>query len=82
MLKNNMPEMIWNTFDLKMVWNRHVQYYYGFNSQKMTQLTLSLFVTKFGLIATLISKVRIRRKRFTEQPIYTTILSPRPNICV
>ena len=77
-----MPEMIWNTFDLKMVWNRRVQYYYGFNSQKMTQLTLSLFVTKFGLIATLISKVRIRRKRFTEQPIYATILSPRPNICV
>ena len=82
MSKNNMPEMIWNTFDLKMVWNRRVQYYYGFNSQKMTQLTLSLFVTKFGLIATLISKVRIRRKRFTEQPIYATILSPRPNICV
>ena len=38
-----MLEMIWNTFDLKMVWNRHKQYYYGFNSQ-MTQLTLSLYL--------------------------------------
>ena len=44
MLKNNLLEMIWNTFDLKMVWNRHKQYYYGFNSQKMTQLTLSLYL--------------------------------------
>ena len=72
--------MIWNTFDLKMVWNRHKQYYYGFNSQEMTQLTLSLYLLQS--LATLLSKVRIRRKRFTEQPIYITILSPRPNICV
>ena len=48
----------------------------------MLKLTLSLFVKKFGLIATLFSKVGITSKQPTEQPIYITILSPRPNICV
>ena len=40
----------------------------------MLKLTLSLFVKKFGLIATLLSKVGITSKQPTEQPYYSITL--------